>query len=472
MNNPDEIQYMTPICGNMFIIPMPIGSIECLRGSRFDEATRHSRLFATWNKIFYNETGTWETFVCLLHDLRNRCAWNIQHLYSIIQYEVTDVAKYTEIFNTLVDVLFQYMAHVKMLLLLRLRYGDNISTELQFVSYWANPVYNYSKWTYVIVDTMKGEFQMCALTLSLLFYMKAVLMSSSESTEFFRLAIRTSCMGIANGSNAYLNEYHMTETVVSNFCRIVMLMASVSVVRLGVEDLSKTGEILSNACVSVETWSNMKHSQENITGLVGDPVKYIDYHATLFNLYTSIMEFIQQTVPQIKCVEVLAGLIYDEWSRFMIVYIRYHMNQLMLSNDSVTGTTMTTVLCPYNVDNRAMYEYKIPYTLSRFVFRAMCVHLSILIDNTADGSTDKVKLLERLKTDAQHVDKIADYLKTYYVSNTEKIKMPVGIKVSLTSKSTATTSSMITKCMLPTCSKDIVAFITDIVCTHNGNMHQ
>lgn len=418
MGEPDTIKYMRSVCG-VFVIPMPLGIIECLNNSSFDEAVRHSKLC----------TSQWSVFVQKLHTLRNKCAWNIEFVYACMERDHIDDSKLDAATRSVVS----YMSYVKRLYLMLVRYGDNINTSFQFVSYWINPVYTYASWEYVVVDSVYAELQMCTLTVALLLYLKAVcklkLGEYAQSIELCQKTTRFASMGICSSERMYNpvpeNAQHVNEYAASEYSKIVMLMSAVTILR---NAIGQNQDMLADTDIDFEQWMDL--STDTVRSVRGNAYSYVQYNFTLFTLYTKTMAYIMNSGLRIPCVENILTAAYDTWIRTAAVFYRILANNVAITNGEESGRA-STQLCTPSVD----VNYTDAYMFARCTFQAVALIFVTTLKNTTRGSVEKLTLFSRIKKDAQVAALASDYLNsTYCVIVDQNISLPPTIALTWTSQ--------------------------------------
>jgi hypothetical protein len=161
------------VCGGIFQIPIPLGSIKCLDESNsplFFESSKISEIF---------DGRSWNQLVNKIIQTRSDMSGCIENFHSIPDALDSNIDKEIKIIDNAIGPTFLYMSYIRLLEFVLSRNIPVIKTHsfpngLFFQSYWTSPIKekkpDSEAWTVYTTQSLHAEMQMCFLTLALLYH--------------------------------------------------------------------------------------------------------------------------------------------------------------------------------------------------------------------------------------------------------------------------------------------------------------
>lgn len=176
------------VCGGIFQIPIPLGSIKCLDESESPLFFESSRI----SKLFPNDNGlSWNKLVKKIIHTRSDMSGYIESFHSIPDTIDSDIDKHIDIIDKAIGPTILYMTYIRLMEFVLSRNIPVVKTNsfpngLFFQSYWTSPIKEKTSeetetWMAYTTQSLHAEILMCFLTLSLLYHTLGTMMNRKKN---------------------------------------------------------------------------------------------------------------------------------------------------------------------------------------------------------------------------------------------------------------------------------------------------
>lgn len=165
------------VCGDIFQIPIPLGSLKCLDESECPLHFEESKIA----RLFDSRQSSWNQLVQKIIQTRSDMSGFIQNIHSIPDTSDSNIDKEIKIIDNAIGPTILYMSYIRMLEFFLSRNIPVVRTKTSpngifLQSYWTSPIKEKidpqvnNTWTAYTVRSLQAEIEMCFLTLALLYH--------------------------------------------------------------------------------------------------------------------------------------------------------------------------------------------------------------------------------------------------------------------------------------------------------------